>query len=237
MALPLVRMTVSILLCIMYWTWSAQLSVWAKSVFLPEYIYLDLSFEVRNCDCHLLSIYISCICSLGACVTSSLLCDARVAVANTTFLCPFGALGLPAEGCSSFLFPQVLGNTLAQQMLTKNRKLTAEEALKHHFVDEIVEDQKTLMLRARTVALQWAQQGRPRKLLADESLRKKLQEVNRLESIKLGQALFSKKFLNAQYEFYAKKKKTSLARSFWIASALHPILSRLWSIESIGRED
>jgi len=50
---------------------------------------------------------------IGACVTSATLCDAIVASERATFSTPFARLGVPAEGCSSYWFEQIMGKASA----------------------------------------------------------------------------------------------------------------------------
>lgn len=47
--------------------------------------------------------------SVGAAFTTLALCDIAFCTTNATFWAPFSALGLCAEGCSSYLFPRIMG--------------------------------------------------------------------------------------------------------------------------------
>ncbi len=74
--------------------------------------------------------------ALGAAATSSLLCDVVVCSNTAYFLTPFKSLGLVPEGCSSYVFPKLLGQELGKQVL-EGRKLEALEALQLGFVDKV----------------------------------------------------------------------------------------------------
>eukprot|EP00457_Paulinella_chromatophora_P014684 gb/GEZN01015153.1/.p1 GENE.gb/GEZN01015153.1/~~gb/GEZN01015153.1/.p1 ORF type:complete len:276 (+),score=33.61 gb/GEZN01015153.1/:19-846(+) len=163
--------------------------------------------------------------AIGACVTSAVLCDVRLAADTATFLTPFKALGLPAEGCSSFTFPRLFGEERARLLLQNDKKLTATEALDYGLVQEVLPGSQ-LLGRARAVALEWAQQNRPRTIVQNGWL-PKLKEVNAEESKALGRAVVSLPFLEAQYQFHQKRNNKGPARAFWIAKTFHPILSRL----------
>lgn len=53
------------------------------------------------------------------------------------FYTPFSALGLCAEGCSSYTFPQLMGRSKASEMLLLNYRMSAPEALQFNVVAEL----------------------------------------------------------------------------------------------------
>lgn len=59
--------------------------------------------------------------AIGAPVTSATLCDAMLVSEKATFLTPFSSLALPAEGCSSYTFPLIMGEARAKLMLEEGR--------------------------------------------------------------------------------------------------------------------
>ena len=68
--------------------------------------------------------------AIGACVTSATLCNGIIASDQATFSTPFAALGVPPEGCSSVVFPRLLGEAAAKRMLgAEGWKPTGAEAL------------------------------------------------------------------------------------------------------------
>jgi Delta3-Delta2-enoyl-CoA isomerase len=82
--------------------------------------------------------------AIGIAVTTLALCDHRVCTEDTTFVTPFKALAQGPEGCSSYLFPKILGNELAHKMIDLGYTMKSDEALKHKFVHEIVPRPKLL---------------------------------------------------------------------------------------------
>ncbi|KRY82926.1 Enoyl-CoA delta isomerase 2, mitochondrial [Trichinella pseudospiralis] len=75
--------------------------------------------------------------AVGISVTILGLFDLVFASDNATFYTPFTSLGQSPEGCSSFTFPLLMGNTKAFEMLLFNRKITAQEAKRRNIVTEV----------------------------------------------------------------------------------------------------
>lgn len=69
------------------------------------------------------------------------MCEAGLIVnANPSqayFHTPFTALGLSAEGGSSYTFPRILGPAKAAEMLLLNHRLSAAEAYQYRFVADV----------------------------------------------------------------------------------------------------
>eukprot|EP01127_Copromyxa_protea_P006951 TRINITY_DN16886_c0_g1_i1.p1 TRINITY_DN16886_c0_g1~~TRINITY_DN16886_c0_g1_i1.p1 ORF type:complete len:291 (-),score=67.49 TRINITY_DN16886_c0_g1_i1:71-898(-) len=65
--------------------------------------------------------------AVGFSVTSMALCDIVYAADNATFVTPFMKLGFCAEGCSSVIFPAVMGPSKANEMLLMGKTMTAAE--------------------------------------------------------------------------------------------------------------
>jgi hypothetical protein len=55
--------------------------------------------------------------AIGFGATTLALCDVVYSVPHATFKTPFMQLGFCAEGCSSYLFPRILGPSRASEML------------------------------------------------------------------------------------------------------------------------
>lgn len=75
--------------------------------------------------------------SIGIAATTLGLFDRIFATDRTYFKTPFAELGQSPEGCSSFVFPKIMGDEMAHEVLWKSKKLTAQEALAVNFVHEI----------------------------------------------------------------------------------------------------
>ena len=150
--------------------------------------------------------------AIGACVTSATLCDAIIASDKARFLTPFGRLGVTPEGCSSVHFERLIGKAAAHRMLHEDWEPNAAEAKELGLITAVV-PHDTLMDSAQTLAEQWVQEERhlkPRSAMGYTDI-DHLKEVNKQESIDLGHAFLSKKFLQAQVDFLQSKGKTQLA--------------------------
>ncbi|KAL1917175.1 uncharacterized protein VTP21DRAFT_4831 [Calcarisporiella thermophila] len=65
--------------------------------------------------------------AIGFAVTTLALCDVVYSVPHATFQTPFMQLAFCAEGCSSYIFPRIMGPARANEMLLLGRKFSAEE--------------------------------------------------------------------------------------------------------------
>ncbi|KAL9937084.1 hypothetical protein V8E36_004319 [Tilletia maclaganii] len=74
----------------------------------------------------------------GLAVTTASFYDEIFALPGRVFKTPFADIGLCAEGCSSRLFPQILGPALAARLLYYSEEVKAEELLPSGFVAEVV---------------------------------------------------------------------------------------------------
>ncbi|KAB7507808.1 Enoyl-CoA delta isomerase 2, mitochondrial [Armadillidium nasatum] len=66
--------------------------------------------------------------------------DLVFASKSATFSCPFTQLGLTMEGCSSLLFPLLMGFSKAAQMLIFGKKIDAIEAYSSNLVTKVVDE-------------------------------------------------------------------------------------------------
>ncbi|XP_067341713.1 enoyl-CoA delta isomerase 2, mitochondrial isoform X2 [Channa argus] len=78
--------------------------------------------------------------AVGISVTVLGLFDLVYATEGATFHTPFSQLGQSAEGCSSYMFPKIMGTAKASEMLLFNKKLTAAQACKLGLVSEVFPD-------------------------------------------------------------------------------------------------
>merc|ERR1712100_375828 len=74
--------------------------------------------------------------AVGVACTTLQLCDIVYCADISTFHVPFMQLGFCAEGCSSLLFPLVMGTSKANEMLLMGKKLNAAEAQQCGFISE-----------------------------------------------------------------------------------------------------
>jgi len=163
--------------------------------------------------------------AIGACVTSATLCDGIIASEKATFSTPFHALGVSPEGCSSVMFPRLLGHGAMRMLGREGWKPTASEALVAGLVNWVVPHDE-LMDEARRIAEGWVKDGKERSYRGGLS-REELLQINREESVQLADAFLSPAFLDGQFRFLWKKKKRPMSLAFLTAKVTHPLWSRL----------
>ncbi|GAB0092629.1 enoyl-CoA delta isomerase 2 [Sergentomyia squamirostris] len=151
--------------------------------------------------------------AIGIAATTLALCDIIYAEENAYFYTPFSALGLCAEGCSSYTFPKILGRSKASEMLLLNYKLTAQEALRFNFVSSIFTiDKIDSEVWAKIDEFARLPQ---QSLMITKSLMQKfdidqLDAVNNAELEALKERFTSEDCMNAVMEFLQKKERSSL---------------------------
>lgn len=163
--------------------------------------------------------------AIGASVTSATLCDGIIASEKATFSTPFAALGVTPEGCSSLLFPRLLGPAANRMLGPEGWKPTGAEALAVGLVQWVVPHEE-LLSRAQSLAESWVEAGATRTYRGGFS-RAELKAVNASESEVLADAFLSTPFLKAQFEFLWRKKKRRNAAMFLGLWLSHPLWSKL----------
>ncbi len=162
--------------------------------------------------------------AIGAPVTSATLCDEIVASDKATFRTPFARFGLPPEGCSSILFPRLLGEETAQRILgPEGWRPNAQEALEIGLVNAVVPPHE-LLPEAQRRAEAWVAENKPRSFRGG-STREDLMEANARESRGIADAFLSARFLMSQYRFLRDKKKTGPALTFLALRITRPAWS------------
>ncbi|CAF3776581.1 unnamed protein product [Rotaria sp. Silwood1] len=78
--------------------------------------------------------------AIGISVSILALFDGVYASSSSTFSLPFTRTGQTAEGCSSFLFPHIMGPIHAKEILLFDRQLTAEQAQQKGLVTRVIQD-------------------------------------------------------------------------------------------------
>lgn len=147
--------------------------------------------------------------AVGAGVTMLGLCDVVYASDTATFRTPFTKLGLVPEGCSSFLFPNIMGRSLASEMLLFGRTLSAQEALATGLISKVVPKNNILQFieelkQYSKIPLETSMRN---KELITGNLQKKLREVNAEECVKLMDSFRSEAFAMSMMEFMTRKSK------------------------------
>lgn len=164
--------------------------------------------------------------AIGAVVTSATLCDDMIASEKATFNTPFARLGVPPEGCSSVHLPRLIGEEAAQRMLGREGwQPTAAEALEVGLCSKVVAHED-LLREAQALAEAWVEEGRTRQFRAG-STHEELKRVNARESVQVADAFLAAPFLDGQFRFLWKKKKTVPALMFLGLKVTRPLWSRL----------
>ncbi|XP_070496046.1 enoyl-CoA delta isomerase 2-like [Chironomus tepperi] len=81
---------------------------------------------------------------IGIAATTAALADIVYCSENAYFYTPFTALGLCAEGCSSYLFPSIMGSSKANELLMLNHKLSAREAYECQLVAHVYKNESEI---------------------------------------------------------------------------------------------
>ncbi|MEM6293064.1 MAG: enoyl-CoA hydratase/isomerase family protein [Myxococcota bacterium] len=168
--------------------------------------------------------------AIGASVTSATLCNAVLASDRATFSTPFAALGVPPEGCSSEVFPKLLGDDAPRMLGQEGWKPTGEEAAKIGLATRCV-PHDDLMTEANALARQWIADGETRRYPLGMS-REDLLGINARESRVLATAFLQPKFLMGQYRFLWSKKKRPLALMFLLLAKSQPAWKLLLPTEA-----
>lgn len=148
--------------------------------------------------------------AIGVCVTVLALCDIVYASDRATFQSPFSQLGQSPEGCSSYLFPKIMGLAKASEMLLFNKKLTAAEACEVGLVTEVFPDrsfQKEVWARLEAYASLPKNSLAVSKQLLRGVEKEKLHAVNSKECEVLQERWLSDECINAIVSFFQKKSK------------------------------
>ncbi|XP_065688193.1 enoyl-CoA delta isomerase 2 isoform X1 [Patagioenas fasciata] len=148
--------------------------------------------------------------AVGICVTLLGLCDIVYASDRATFHCPFSQLGQSPEGCSSYLFPKIMGLAKANEVLLFNKKLTAADACVQGLVTEVFPDrtfQKEVWARLEAYASLPKNSLAVSKQLIRSVEKEKLHAVSSKECEVLKERWLSDECINAIVTFFQKKSK------------------------------
>ena len=168
--------------------------------------------------------------AIGAAVTTATLCDAVVAAPMATFSTPFAALGVPAEGCSSLVFPRLMGAAAAERMLgAEGWQPTATEAAAAGLIDQVVPAEDLLPVAHQIAAELGAgfAAGDGQRRFRGPSVYAELKAANAAESVLVADAFLSAPFLKAQMAFLWRKRKRVPAALFGALWATRPAWGRM----------
>jgi peroxisomal 3,2-trans-enoyl-CoA isomerase len=149
--------------------------------------------------------------AVGISVSTLGLFDGVYSSSRATFSLPFTRTAQSAEGCSSFVFPSLMGSLHAKELLLFDRKLTAQEAQQRGLVTKVIdeanfEEEKTkicqdiLSLPKGSLLTS--------KLIMQKWTKDTLHQVNKYEVEMLKQRWLTEEFVQAMMEFMRGRKKT-----------------------------
>jgi len=148
--------------------------------------------------------------AVGISVSTLGLFDGVYASSNATFSLPFTRTAQSAEGCSSFIFPSLMGSIHAKDLLLFDRKLTAQEAQQYGLVTKVI-DEKYFQEEKDKICQHILSLPRG-SLLTSKSLLQKwnkdlLHQVNKEEVETLKQRWLTEEFVQAMMDFMRGRKK------------------------------
>ncbi|CAG7706728.1 unnamed protein product [Allacma fusca] len=179
----------------------------------------DYASHLSTITCELFAAFIDCkkpIVALvngpaiGMGVTMIGLCDTAYAASSATFTTPFTALGLCAEGASSYTFPRILGYAKASSLLLFNERINATKALEWGLVADVIP--KETFEKETREKLRYMSELPIKALLYSKELirgreRHHLHAANNKEREALSILLKSEDFVASVNNFFARKKK------------------------------
>lgn len=150
---------------------------------------------------------------MGISVSTLGLFDGVYASSASTFSLPFTRTAQSAEGCSSFVFPSLMGALHAKEVLMFDRKLTAQEAQQRGLVTQVLDagafEQEKANICERILSLPKGS------LLASKELiqrwhRDTLKQVNVAELATLQQRWATDEFVEAISAFMSSRTRSKL---------------------------
>ena len=163
--------------------------------------------------------------AIGASVTSASLCDGIIASERATFSTPFAALHVPPEGCSSEVFPKLLGDA-ASRMLGAQGVDADREGGARDRTCAVGRPPRRVDAGGASIAKTWIAAGRERTYPAGFTAAQ-LEEINARESKVLADAFLDAPFLMAQFSLPVGKGKRQLALVFLSLAKTRPLWKRL----------
>ncbi|KAI9484817.1 ClpP/crotonase-like domain-containing protein [Zychaea mexicana] len=153
--------------------------------------------------------------AIGFGTTTLALCDVVYAVPDATFNTPFMKLAFCAEGCSSVLFPRIMGSAKANEMLLLGKVFTAEEMESCNFLTRILPKEnfreQVLAIAEETAKFSVEAMKVTKGLVRGNDI-EFLENVNKVEMEALAERMASPDSLESILRFVeeSKKKKSKL---------------------------
>lgn len=147
--------------------------------------------------------------AVGISVTVLALFDAVYSTDRATFNTPFSALGQSPEGCSSYLFPKIMGYSKASEIILFNKKITAHQASELGLVTEVIPDssfQNEVWPKLKAYAKLPVKSLVYSKALTRQPEQELLHKVNVAECDRLVERWTSEDCMKAIMNFFSRKK-------------------------------
>ncbi|RCH86379.1 Enoyl-CoA delta isomerase 2, mitochondrial [Rhizopus stolonifer] len=154
--------------------------------------------------------------AIGFGVTTLALCDVVYSVPGATFNTPFMKLAFCAEGCSSILFPKIMGSSKANEMLLMGRTFTAEELVQCGFVSRLLSTdnfhEQVMDLAEEAAKFSTGALRVSKKLIRDVD-REQLMQVNAVEMEELTKRMSSQDSIDSILSFVEQAKQRKMSKN------------------------
>ncbi|KAG0768402.1 hypothetical protein G6F66_002356 [Rhizopus arrhizus] len=154
--------------------------------------------------------------AIGFGVTTLALCDIVYSVPGATFNTPFMKFAFCAEGCSSVLFPRIMGISKANEMLLMGRTFTAEELVQCGFISRLLPadnfHEQVLNIAEESAKFSTDALKVSKKLIRDVD-RQQLLKINEIEMEKLTERMKSKDSIDKIMKFVEDAKLKRVTKS------------------------
>ncbi|XP_070575756.1 enoyl-CoA delta isomerase 2-like isoform X2 [Ptychodera flava] len=148
--------------------------------------------------------------ALGVSVSTLALCDVVYCSDKARFHTPFTELGQSPEGCSSILFPRIMGQGKANELLLFGKPITAAQACERGLVAEVFPDSQ-FQTEIQKKLKEYAGLPKNSLKLTKELVRgidkEVLHKVNKAECELLVERWTSDECVQAVMDFFAKRSK------------------------------
>mmetsp|Transcript_24491 Transcript_24491/g.40832 ORF Transcript_24491/g.40832 Transcript_24491/m.40832 type:complete len:311 (+) Transcript_24491:50-982(+) len=164
--------------------------------------------------------------AIGIAATTLGLCDRVFASDKAYFKTPFAELAQSPEGCSSLVFPRIMGEEMAHEVLWKSKQLSAQEAMDIKFVYAVSSAGTTeanALAYCHELIEQQPNQKESQRWVVRENMAAKLHEVNQKELDVLQRKWVSSECFDALAAFLDKKNMKMGALALRIANFTGPL--------------
>lgn len=148
--------------------------------------------------------------AIGIAATTLSLCDVVYASDKAYIRTPFTELGLSGEGCSTFLFPRIMGMSKATEMLCFGHRMSADDAMQCGLVSKVFPHdtlEKEVWPKLEEFVQMPKQSMFATKRLIRARLNEELHKANEEELRELEERIQSEECRDAVIKFLSRKSK------------------------------